>query len=83
MTEEYALYDESNTFVAKNKVLYRLKLPMESGKSYMVRGRYSGLELKVTTETSPQDWRGFEARVLEEMDALSDYINALIDNDYV
>ena len=56
---------------------------MESGKTYMVRGQYSGLELKVTTETPSQDWRCFEARVLEEMDALSDYINVLIDNDYV
>ena len=83
MTEEYALYDENNTFISRRQILYRLKLLMESGKAYMVRGQYSGLELKVTTETPSQDWRCFEARVLEEMDALSDYINALIDNDYV
>ena len=83
MTEEYALYDENNTFIARRQILYRLKLLMQSGKSYTVRGTASGLELKVTTETSPQDWRGFEVRVLEEMDALSDYINALIDNDYM
>jgi hypothetical protein len=83
MTEEYALYDESNALIAKNKILYRLKLSMESGKSYTVRGQYSGLELKVTKETPSQDWRSFEDRVLEEMDALSDYINSLVDYDYV
>ena len=83
MTEEYALYDETGTFIASRRVLYRLKLLMESGKSYMVRGTYSGLELKVTKETPSQDWRSFEDRVLEEMDALSDYINSLVDYDYV
>ena len=83
MTEEYGLYDGSNTLVAKNKILYRLKLLMESEKSYTVRGTYSGLELKVTKETPSQDWRSFEDRVLDEMDALSDYINSLVDYDYM
>lgn len=83
MTEEYALYDENNTFIARRRILYRLKLLMESGKSYTVRGAASGLELKVTTETPPQDWRNFEDRVLEEMDAVADFIDSLIDYDYV
>ena len=83
MTEEYALYDGNNTLIARRRVLYRLKLLMESGKAYTVRGQYSGLELKVTKETPSQDWRSFEDRVLEEMDALSDYINSLVDYDYV
>ena len=83
MTEEYALYDEKNTLVARRRVLYRLKLLMESGRTYTVRSTYSGLELKVTTETPSQDWRSFEERVLDEMDALSDYINSLVDYDYV
>ena len=83
MTEEYALYDENNTFIARRQILYRLKLLMQSGKSYTVRGTASGLELKVTTETPSQDWRRFEDRVLEEMDALADYIDSLVDYDYV
>ena len=83
MTEEYALYDEAGTFIASRRVLYRLKLLMESGKSYTVRGVASGLELKVTTETPSQVWCDFEDKALEEMDALSDYINALIDDDYM
>ena len=83
MTEEYALYDENNTFIARRQILYRLKLLMESGKPYTVRGQYSGLELKVTKETPSQDWRSFEDRVLEEMDAVADFIDSLIDYDYV
>ena len=83
MTEEYALYDDTGTFIASRRVLYRLKLLMESGKSYMVRGTYSGLELKVGPETTSQDWRRFEVGALEEMDALSDYIGSLVDEDTV
>ena len=83
MTEEYALYDGNNTLIARRRVLYRLKLLMESGKAYTVHGTYSGLELKVTKETPSQDWRSFEERVLDEMDALSDYINSLVDYDYM
>ncbi len=83
MTEEYALYDENNTFIARRQILYRLKLLMQSGKSYTVRGAASGLELKVTTETPSQDWRRFEDSVLEEMDALSDYMDSLVDYNYV
>ena len=83
MTEEYALYDENGTFVARRRVLYRLKLLMESGKSYTVRGTASGLELKVTTETPPQDWRSFEDRVLEDMDAFEDFVDSLIEYDSV
>ena len=83
MTEEYALYDETGTFIASRRVLYRLKLLMESGKSYMVRGTYSGLELKVTKETPSQDWRSFEDRVLEDMDAFEDFVDSLIEYDSV
>ncbi len=83
MTEEYALYDEKGTPVASRRVLYRLKLLMESGKSYTVRGASSGLEMQVTTETSSQIWRDFEDSAMEEMDALSDYIDSLVDCDYV
>ena len=83
MTEEYALYDENGTFVARRRVLYRLKLLMESGKTYTVRGDSSGLELKVTTETPSQDWRSFEDRVLEDMDAFEDFVDSLIEYDSV
>ena len=83
MTEEYALYDENSTFVARRRVLYRLKLLMESGKTYTVRGDSSGLELKVTTETPSQDWRSFEDRVLEDMDAFEDFVDSLIEYDSV
>ena len=83
MTEEYALYDENGTFVARRRVLYRLKLLMESGKTYTVRGDSSGLELKVTTETPSQDWRSFEDRVLEDMDAFEDFVDSFIEYDSV
>ena len=83
MREEYALYDENNALITRRRILYRLKLLMESGKTYTVRGAASGLELKVTTETPSEDWRSFEDRVLEEMDALADFIDSLVDYDYV
>jgi len=83
MREEYALYDENGTIIARRQILYRLKLLMESGKTYTVRGDGSGLELKVTTETPLQDWRSFEDRVLEDMDAFDDFVNSLIEYDSV
>ena len=83
MREEYALYDENKALVARRRILYRLRLLMESGKTYTVHGDCSGLELKVTTETPSEDWRSFEDRVLEEMDALEDFIDSLVDYDYV
>ena len=83
MTEEYDLYDENDTFIARRRILYRLKLLTESGKSYTVRGTVSGLELKVTPETSSQDWRSFEDRILEEMDALADCVDSPVDADSV
>ena len=81
MREEYALYDENDTFVARRQVLYRLKLLMASGRSYTVRATNSGLELKVTEETASQEWRQFEDSVLENMDALDDYIGSMVDGD--
>ena len=83
MTEEYALYDENNAFIARRRVLYRLKLLMGSGRTYTVRGTYSGLELKVTAETPSQDWRRFEDRVLNEMDAFRELADSLVDYDYM
>ena len=59
------------------------QLLMESGKTYTVRGDSSGLELKVTTETPSQDWRSFEDRVLEDMDAFEDFVDSLIEYDSV
>lgn len=81
MQEEYVLTNDTGNVLARRKIVYHLK-PMAAaltaeGKTCTVRGEWSGLELKITPETTQEDWRTFNDRVLEEMDAWSDYFASL------
>ena len=81
MQEEYVLTNDTGNVLARRKIVYHLK-PMVAaltaeGKTCTVRGEWTGLELKITPETTQEDWRTFNDRVLEEMDAWSDYFASL------
>lgn len=81
MREEFVLKDESGEVLARRRIVYHLK-PMAAvltaaGKACTVRGEWSGLEMEITPETTQKDWRSFDDRVLEEMDACSDYFACL------
>lgn len=81
MQEQFVLKDESGNVLARRKIVYHLK-PMAAaltteGKTCTVRGEWSGLELKITPETTQSDWRTFNDKVLEEMDAWSDWFACL------
>ena len=76
MQEQFVLLDENGAVLARRRIVHHLKpltaaLTAES-KVCSVRGEWSGLELKITPETTQEDWRTFEEKVLEEMDAWSD-----------
>ena len=81
MQEWFLLLDENGAVVARRRIVHHLKPAAEAltaeGKVCAVRGECSGLELKVTAETTQEDWRVFDDRILDEMDAWTDYFSCL------
>jgi len=81
MREQFVLLDENGAVVTRRRIVHHLKPAAEAqtaeGKACSVRGEWSGLELRVTAETTQADWRRFDDLVLEEMDAWSDYFSCL------
>lgn len=71
MQEQFVLLDENGAMLARRRIVHHLKPAAAQmtaeGKRCTVRGEWSGLELKVTPETTQEDWRTFEDKVLEEM----------------
>ena len=63
MQEEFVLKDDTGTVLDRRRIIYHLK-PMAAaltaeGKTGTIRGEWSGLELKITPETTQAVWRNF------------------------
>ena len=81
MREQFLLLDANGAVLARRRIVHHLKSMAEertaAGEVCTVRGEWSGLELRITPETTQEEWRNFNDRVLEEMEAWSDYYACL------